>query len=65
MSAEKKPRPDHYKIISISMYTKDIELLREKVGILKRRGYSKMNKSRLIRIALNALDIERLDGVLD
>lgn len=55
-----KPKPTHYKVICISMYTKDIEHLEAKVAELKRRGYTKANKSQLIRMALNQMDIDKL-----
>ena len=56
----KKPKPTHYKVVCISMYTKDIEALEEKVAELKRRGYTKANKSQLIRFALSQVDIDKL-----
>jgi len=55
-----KTKPTHYKVICISMYTKDIDNLNAKVAELKRRGYTKANKSQLIRMALNQLDIDTL-----
>ncbi len=55
-----KPKPTHYKVICISMYTRDIENLEEKVQELKRRGYTKANKSQLIRMALNQLNLDDL-----
>lgn len=55
-----KPKPTHYKVICISMYTKDIENLEAKVAELKRRGHTKANKSQLIRMALNQVDIDKL-----
>lgn len=55
-----KPKPTHYKVICISMYVKDIESLEEKVAELKRRGYTKANKSQLIRMALSQIDIDKL-----
>ncbi|GAB4564239.1 MAG: hypothetical protein Tsb0020_14190 [Haliangiales bacterium] len=55
-----KPKPTHYKVICISMYTRDIENLENKVQELKQRGYTKANKSQLIRMALNQLDIDKL-----
>lgn len=58
-----KPRPTHYKVICISMYTRDIGLMEEKVAELRRRGLTKMSKSELIRIALSQLDLERVPGV--
>ena len=59
-SKAKKPKPTHYKVVCISMYTKDIEALEEKVAELKRRGYTKANKSQLIRFALSQVDIDKL-----
>jgi hypothetical protein len=53
-------RPTHYKVICISMYTKDIEELEAKVHELKRRGWTKANKSHLIRLALSQLDLDKL-----
>src|SRR6266480_6527755 len=54
------PRPTHYKVICISMYTRDIEDLDAKVAELKRRGWTKANKSQLIRLALSQIDIDKL-----
>jgi hypothetical protein len=56
----KQPRPTHYKVICISMYTQDLEDLDAKVAELKRRGWTKANKSQLIRLALSQIDIEKL-----
>ncbi|KAB2888081.1 MAG: hypothetical protein F9K40_20790 [Kofleriaceae bacterium] len=53
-------RPTHYKVICISMYTRDIEELEAKVHELKRRGWTKANKSHLIRLALAQLDLDKL-----
>jgi hypothetical protein len=58
--AGKQPRPTHYKVICISMYTQDIEDLDAKVAELKRRGWTKANKSQLIRLALSQMDIDKL-----
>lgn len=55
-----KPKPVHYKVICISMYTRDIEELEAKVAELKKRGYTKANKSQLIRIALSQVDLDKL-----
>jgi hypothetical protein len=54
------PRPTHYKVICISMYTRDLEELDAKVAELKRRGWTKASKSQLIRLALQALDLDKL-----
>ena|SRR5687767_1242147 len=55
-----KPKPTHYKVVCISLYTRDIENLEATVAELKRRGYTKANKSQLIRMALSQLDIDKL-----
>jgi hypothetical protein len=57
---KRKPKPTHYKVVCISLYTKDIEQLEETVAELKRRGYTKANKSQLIRYALSQLDLDKL-----
>lgn len=56
-SAEK---PTHYKVICISMYTKDLERLDGLVDQLKGRGLTKANRSALIRVALDQLDLDRV-----
>jgi len=60
-AAGKPPRPTHYKVICISMYTRDLEELEAKVAELKRRGWTKANKSQLIRLALQAIDLDKLE----
>jgi hypothetical protein len=55
-----RPKPTHYRVVCISLYTRDIETLEATVAELKRRGYTKANKSQLIRIALSQLDIDKL-----
>jgi hypothetical protein len=56
----REPRPTHYKVICISMCTRDLEELDAKVAELKRRGWTKANKSQLIRLALSQLDLDTL-----
>lgn len=46
-----------YKIVCISLYTEDIAQLEAKVAELRRRGDTKANKSKLIRLALERLDL--------
>ncbi|HEY1587314.1 MAG TPA: hypothetical protein VGH63_16575 [Polyangia bacterium] len=58
--AEKKPRPTPYKVICISMYTRDLDDLDAKVAELKRRGWTKASKSQLIRLALAQVDLDKL-----
>ncbi len=51
-------KPAHYKVICISMYTKDLEQLDEMVEQLKARGLTKANRSALIRFALAQVDLD-------
>jgi hypothetical protein len=53
-----KDRPQHYKVICISMYTDDLERLDEMVQNLKARGLTKANRSALIRYALGAVKLD-------
>ena len=53
-------RPTHYKVMSISMYTEDIERLNRLVKELKTLGHSRANKSMIIREALRQLDLNRV-----
>jgi hypothetical protein len=55
-----KPRPTHYKIVCISLYTEDIARLEALVGELKRRGHTKANKSQVIRAALDQIDLGKI-----
>lgn len=57
---DEKAKPTHYKVICISMYTKDLERLDELVDELKGRGVTKANRSALIRVALEQLDLEKV-----
>jgi hypothetical protein len=59
-AGEPRAKPTHYKVVCISLYTRDIEQLEATVAELKRRGYTKANKSQLIRMALSQLDIDKL-----
>ena len=60
VAPSRPPRPTHYKVICISMYTRDLEELEAKVAELKRRGWTKANKSQLIRLALSQIDLDKL-----
>src|SRR5882672_1019405 len=53
-------KPTHYKVICISIYKRDLEELEAKVAELKRRGWTKANKSQLIRLALSQIDLDKL-----
>ncbi len=53
-------KPEHYKVICISMYTDDLARLDGMVDDLKRRGLTKANRSALIRLALDAMDLDKI-----
>ena|SRR5256885_8431733 len=67
-SAERRPKliaaasekPAHYKVICISMYTRDLQQLDEMVDKLKGRGLTKANRSALIRFALAQVDLDEV-----
>lgn len=56
----KKPKPDHYDVICISLYRADLDRLDAAVAELKASGHRKMNRSALIRFALDTMDVEKL-----
>ena len=53
-------KPTHYKVICISMYTKDLERLDQLVDELKARGGTKASRSALIRAALDQVDLDKV-----
>ncbi len=55
-----KEKPEHYKVISISLYKEDIALLEALVKEAKKLGHTKANKSQIIRCALHNLDLKKL-----
>ncbi len=57
-SESKGEKPTHYKVICISMYTKDLKRLDDMVDSLKARGMTKANRSALIRYALGEVDLD-------
>lgn len=59
-STASEPKPQHYKVICISMYTGDLEALDQMVEALKSRGLTKANRSALIRYALAQVDINQV-----
>ena len=59
-SDDAKEKPTHYKVICISMYTKDLERLDALVDTLKTRGVTKASRSGLIRAALEQVDLDRV-----
>jgi hypothetical protein len=54
------PKPAHYKVICISLYTGDLERLDALVEELKARGITKANRSALIRVALDQVDLDKV-----
>ena len=59
-SSRNAGKPLHYKVICISMYTKDLEHLDELVSKLKAKGITKANRSALIRAALDQVDLDKV-----
>lgn len=55
-----KVKPTHYKVVSVSLYTEDQERLAALVTELKKRGYSRANKSLVIREALRQIDLDQV-----
>jgi hypothetical protein len=53
-------KPAHYKVICISLYTRDLDRLDELVDELKARGITKANRSALIRVALDQIDLDKV-----
>jgi hypothetical protein len=53
-------KPTHYKVICISMYTRDLERLDELVEDLKARGVTKASRSALIRAALDQVNLDKI-----
>ena len=51
-------KPEHYKVICISIYTDDLKKLDDMVDALKARGLTKANRSALIRHALATVDLD-------
>lgn len=53
-------KPAHYKVICISLYNEDLAHLDGMVDELKRRGFTKANRSALIRFALEQVDLDQV-----
>ena len=51
---------NHYKVLSISLYNDDIEKMDSLVKELKKRGFTRANRSALIRFALDQVDIAKM-----
>jgi|SRR5690554_5632603 len=59
-SRRRNPEPQHYKVLSISLYNEDIERLDELVKDLKKQGFTRMSRSALIRFALDQVDVSKM-----
>jgi hypothetical protein len=57
---QRDSRPDHYKVICISLYNEDLKQLDHMVAKLKRRGLTKASRSALIRFALSRVDLDEV-----
>jgi len=55
-----KAKPDHYKIVCISLYREDLEHVDGLVRALKARGHTKANRSSVIRFALHSVDVAKM-----
>ena len=56
---EAEGKPAHYKVICISLYNDDLARLDTMVEELKQRGFTKANRSALIRFALEQVDLTK------
>ena len=54
-------KPAHYKVICISLYNEDLQRLDAMVDELKERGFTKANRSALIRFALEHADLDKVN----
>ncbi|MGZ5968480.1 MAG: hypothetical protein ACXWP4_12490 [Polyangiales bacterium] len=59
-AVEAEAKPSHYKVICISMYNEDLDRLDGMVEELKKRGFTKANRSALIRFALEQVDLDKV-----
>lgn len=57
---EAKVRPEHYKVICISLYTEDLDRLDAAVRDLKRKGHTKASRSSVLRAAMMQLDLAKV-----
>jgi hypothetical protein len=57
---EAEAKPAHYKVICISLYNDDLARLDGMVDTLKKRGFTKANRSALIRFALEQADLDKV-----
>ena len=60
-----KPKPTRYRVLCVSLYTRDIAALDALVRRMKAEGWRKANRSHLIRLALAHLDEDTIQEILD
>ena len=60
VDSQRPAKPDHYKVICISMYMDDLKRLDDMVDELKIRGLTKANRSALIRYALSNVELDNV-----
>jgi hypothetical protein len=53
-----QPKPVHYRVVCMSLYERDLELLNAQVQELKSRGMTRANASAVVRLALAQLDLD-------
>ena len=51
-----KPRPDHYRVVCISLYREDLDRVDRLVRDLKAKGQRRANRSSVIRQALRQIE---------
>jgi len=57
---KKKKNKETYKVITVSLYNDDYQLLEGYLKKLKEEGYHRINKSKIIRYALRNLNLESI-----
>lgn len=60
LALPQKTKPEHYKVICISFYMRDLERLDGVVAELKKRGFTKANRSAVLRAAMDQLNLDRI-----
>lgn len=58
-SVSNRAKPEHYKVICISLYMEDLDRLDALVETLKAQGHTRASRSQLIRFALAQVDLGR------
>ena len=53
-----RERPTHYRGVSVTLYSADVERLEALLRVLKERGHTRANKSMIIREALRQIDLD-------